>query len=138
MVMEPTNYQNTKRALSAIISILQLLVASTNYVTIDNIIQSIQTIAKAVEQQQCNLSEASIRLYHLLEALPLIDKPDFSEKFSGLYTLYDAVKDLPTHQARKEQGKLETYKQDLQREELEAELESQILKEVAQLAAFSV
>lgn len=105
---------------------------------IENITESIQTIAKAVEQQQCNLSEASIRLYHLLEALPLTDKPDFSTKFPGLYTLYNAIKDLPTHQARKEQAKRETHKQDLQREALETELESQILKEAAQLTKFSI
>jgi hypothetical protein len=105
---------------------------------IDNITQSIQTIAKAVDQQQCNLSEASIRLYHLLEALPLKDKPDYSASYPNVYTLYDAVKDLPTHQARKDQPKLQTRKQDMHREDLEAKLESNILKEMAELSRFSV
>lgn len=105
---------------------------------IDSISQSIQTIAKALEQQQYNLSEGCIRLFHLLEALPVKDKPDFSQKFTGLYSLYEQVKDLPTHEARKAQIKKETKQQDLRREELEAQFESQILNEVSVLKTFSV
>ena len=103
---------------------------------IDKIFQSIQTIAKALEQQQCNLSEGCIRLFHLLDALPVKNKPDFSQQFIGLYSLYNQVKDLPTHDVRKAQSKIETKKQDLQREELEAQLESQILRDVSVLKSF--
>lgn len=105
---------------------------------IDNISQSIQTIAMAMEQQQCNLSEGCIRLYHLLEALPIENKPNFSEQFSALYSLYEQVKDLPTHEARKAQSKRNTKIQDLRREELEAQLESQILREISVLKSFKV
>lgn len=105
---------------------------------IDNISQSIQTIAKALEQQQCNLSEGCIRLFHLLEALPVKDKPDFSQQFTGLYSLYEQVKGLPTHEARKAQTKNETKQQDLKREEIEAQLESQILKDVSVLKSYVI
>jgi hypothetical protein len=105
---------------------------------IDNISQSIQTIAKALEQQQCNLSEGCIRLFHLLEALPVKDKPDFSQQFTGLYSLYEQVKYFPTHEARTAQSKKDTRQQDIQREELEAELESQILNDVAVLKTFTI
>ena len=105
---------------------------------IHNISESIQTIAKALDQQQCNLSEGCIRLFHLLEALPVENKPDFSLQYTGLYSLYDKVKDLPTHEIRKTQSKSETKKQDLQREEMEAELETQILKDVSVLKSFSI
>lgn len=105
---------------------------------INSISQSIQTIAKALEQQQCNLSEGSIRLFHLLEALPVKDKPDFSQKFTGVYSLYDQVKELPTHETRKLQTKRETKQQDLQREELEAQMASQILKDVSVLKTFTI
>jgi predicted membrane protein len=105
---------------------------------IDKIFQSIQTIAKALEQQQCNLSEGCIRLYHLLEALPVKNKPDFSQQFIGLYSLYDQVKDFPTHDVRKAQSKIETKKQDLQREEIEAQMESQILNDVSELKTLMV
>lgn len=105
---------------------------------IERIIESIQTIAKAMAQQQCNLSEGSIRLFHLLEGLPVLDKPDFSQQFPGLYKLYEEVKDLPTHQERKAQSKQKTKQQDIQREEKEAQLESKILAEVETLKAFSI
>ena len=105
---------------------------------IDNISQSIQTIALALEQQQCNLSEGCIRLFHLLEALPVKDKPDFSLQFTALYALYEQVKDLPTHDARKTQNKKDTKIQDIRREELESQLESQILREVSVLKNFKI
>lgn len=105
---------------------------------IDNILQSIQTIAKALEQQQCNLSEGCIRLFHLLEALPLKNKPDFAQRFTGLYALYAQVKDLPTHEARKTQSNKETKHQDLQREELESQLETLILNDVSVLKTFAI
>lgn len=105
---------------------------------IDNISQSIQTIAKAMAQQQCNLSEGSIRLFHLLEGLPILDKPNFSKQYPGLYSLYDQVKHLPTHQTRKAQSKIETKRQDMQREDLEAQLESKILGEVSALTTFTI
>ncbi|MBU3003473.1 DUF2489 domain-containing protein [Paraglaciecola arctica] len=105
---------------------------------IENICQSIQTIAKAMEQQQCNLSEGSIRLYHLLEALPIKDKPNFGQQFPILYSLYDQIKMLPTHEARKAQSKIEIRRQDTHREELEAKLETQILIEISILKTFNL
>jgi type II secretory pathway pseudopilin PulG len=105
---------------------------------IDNISLSIQTIAKALDQQQCNLSEGCIRLFHLLEALPIKEKPDFSKQFTGLYSLYEQVKHLPTHDARKTQTKIDTKLQDIQREELESQLESKILSDVAVLKTFNI
>jgi hypothetical protein len=105
---------------------------------IENISESIQTIAKALEQQQCNFSEGCIRLFHLLEALPVKDKPDFSQQFAGLYSLYNQVKDIPTHEARTAQSKKETKQQDSLREELESQLEYQILKDVAVLKTFAI
>lgn len=103
---------------------------------IENISESIQTIAKALEQQQCNLSEGCIRLFHLLEALPIKNKPDYSNQFSGIYSLFNQVKDLPTHEVRKAQSKNETKQQDLKREKLESQLKSQILNEVVVLKSF--
>ena len=105
---------------------------------IANISQSIQTIAKALEQKQCNLSEGCIRLFHLLEALPVKNKPDFSQQFTGLYSLYEQVKDLPTHEARNTLTKIIIKQQDLQREVFEAQLESQILNDVSVLKTFVI
>ena len=105
---------------------------------IDDILFSVHTIAKATEQQQCDLSEASIRLCNLMDALPLLQETDFSQRFPALYELYDSIKHMPTHEARKALKRNERMKMDLQREELEAKLETRILRELAQIKELSV
>ncbi|MDN4502303.1 DUF2489 domain-containing protein [Alteromonadaceae bacterium BrNp21-10] len=105
---------------------------------IANISESIQTIAFAMSQQQCDLSEGCIRLYKLLEAVPVTPRPDYASIYSNLYALYDQIKHMPTHEERQQQSKNERRKMDLQREELEAKLESNILKEIEQLKHFVV
>lgn len=105
---------------------------------ITNITQSINTIALAMEQQQCNVSEGCIRLFHLLEGLPMVNKPDYSAKFPGVYALYEEVKSFATHQSRTELSAKDRTEQDNQREEKEAQLESAILKDVAKLKSFTV
>lgn len=103
-----------------------------------NIIESINTIAAAMAQQQCNLSEGSIRLYHLLEALPVLNKPNYADIYTGVYALFEQVKDLPSHEERKQLSTDERKAQDTFREECEARLETTILKDVAQLKQFSI
>ena len=105
---------------------------------IHSIIDSIQLIAKAMEQQQCNLSEGSIRIVKLLEALPVSNPPDYGEHYPVLFKLFEHVADLPTHEARKALSRKERDAQDEAREELEAQLEADILKEVSKLKVFSV
>ena len=104
---------------------------------IADITESIQTIAAAVEQQQCNLSEGAIRLIRLLEALPVKDVPDCKALYPSLYELFTHVKELPTHQDRKQLTREVREQQDTQREEHEARLESKILEEVKQLKGFT-
>ncbi|MEO9943729.1 MAG: DUF2489 domain-containing protein [Paraglaciecola sp.] len=111
---------------------------NTAKLRIEKIIESIQTIALAIEQQQCNLSEGCIRLVHLLECLPVSNKPNVNEQYPALYELFIAVEHLPTHDKRKAQSKKETFKQDVFREELEAKLSSKILNEVSTLTKFTV
>ncbi|AWL10523.1 uncharacterized protein HMF8227_00009 [Saliniradius amylolyticus] len=95
--------------------------------------QSIQTIAKAVEQQQCGLSEASIRLCVLLDNLPDREEQDYARQFPALHDLYDRIKHMPTHDAWKALPKKERRKMELQQGQFEAELETAILKEAEQL-----
>lgn len=104
---------------------------------IENISESIQIIAKAAEQQQCNLSEASIRIFQLLKGLPLEDPPEYAIQYPNLYALYQSVKDLPTHDARKALSRKEREAQDEKREQTESELESAILREMAKLKSFT-
>lgn len=102
---------------------------------VERIMQSVHTIALAVEQQQCNLSEAAIRLVNLIDSLPVESPPDCQRDFPAMYELFIQVRDLPTHNARNSMDKAVRARQDRVREEQEARLESKILKEVAQIRA---
>lgn len=98
--------------------------------------ESVQVIALAVTQQQCNLSEAAIRITHLLGRLAPIDDTDYPSRFPATYELYEGVKHMPTHDARKALKKSVIRQLDIEREELEAQLESKILPEMAVLKQF--
>lgn len=105
---------------------------------IDTIVESIQTIALAMEQQQCNFSEGAIRLVNLLESLPVESPPKCENDYPALFELFIAVRDLPTHQERANLSREVRKEQDDAREEQEAKLESKILTEVALLRSFTV
>lgn len=55
-----------------------------------------------------------------------------------MYDLYEKVKDMPTHEARKAFKRNEIMKMDLERSGYEVELEAQILKDVALLKDFQL
>lgn len=95
------------------------------------IMESVHTIAMAVEQQQCNLSEGAIRLVNLLDSVPVESPPNCQRDYPNLYNLFIAVRELPTHQERKDLAPDVRAKQDRIREEKESMLESAILKEMA-------
>jgi hypothetical protein len=104
---------------------------------IDSMTISIQTIAFAMQQQQCDLSEGAIRICRLLEAMPLDPQPEYAEHYPALHTLFNKVKEYPTHEARKELSKTERRDQDKERGQIESELESTILIEVEKLKDFN-
>lgn len=103
---------------------------------IDSMVQSIQTIAFAMQQQQCNYSEGAIRICRLLESLPLDPLPDFANSYPNIHKLFDKVKDLPTHEARQALSKKERRAQDAAREQHESELESVMHDEIERLKTF--
>lgn len=98
--------------------------------------ESIQTIAFAMHQQQCDLSEGVIRICRLLDALPLNPLPDYAAKYPNVHALFDKVRNYPTHEARALLSKQERRAQDKEREQFESELESAILKETEVLKDF--
>ncbi|MBT0586665.1 DUF2489 domain-containing protein [Alteromonas oceanisediminis] len=106
-------------------------------VRIDNITQSIQTIALAMEQQQCNLSEGVIRICNLLDAMPLTPQPNYRADFPATYELYEKISHFPTHDARNALTKLQRRTQDNERENIESEYESKVLMEVSRLKNIS-
>lgn len=104
----------------------------------ERILDSVRVIAHAVRDGQCDYSEGAIRLTNLLNALQIKEGRAFAEEFPGLYGLYEKVKEMPTHEARKALKRNEIMKMDLERSGYEVELEAQILKDVALLKDFQL
>lgn len=101
-----------------------------------NLTESIVLIAKAMREGQCELSEGALRLWVLLDHLQLPEKPDAVQAYPALFKMYDIVKDMPTHQARKERDKKEIRHLDHIREQAEIDLKTDILADVHKLLAF--
>ncbi|MDP5292937.1 DUF2489 domain-containing protein [Oceanimonas sp. CHS3-5] len=104
----------------------------------DRILESVRVIAQAVREDQCNLSEGAIRLTNLLNALQFDRPKDFAVEYPGLYDLYDRVKEMPTHDARKQLKRNELMRLDLERAGHEGELEATIKIEVERLASLEL
>ena len=104
----------------------------------ERILDSVRVIAHAVRDGQCDYAEGAIRLTNLLDALQIKEGRAFANEFPGLYGLYEKVKEMPTHEARRALKRNEVMKMDLERSGYEAELEAQILKDVARLKDFQL
>ena len=90
-------------------------------------LEKIDGIAKAMQNGDCNHSEGVIRLSMLL--LPFGQS---LQPYQAMYALYNIVKEMPTHEARKALLKKERMKLDLERESAEAKFEEEIMLELRQ------
>ncbi len=93
-----------------------------------NIIDSIDVIARAMLADQCDLSEGVLRLKPLLDILG-----KKLSVFPAMWALYQVVESMPILAERKNLKRNERMKLDLEREAKEAELEQQIKTELRQL-----
>lgn len=87
--------------------------------------ESIDVIARAMQSGECNTSEGVIRLTMLLRP--------FGKNLStypAMANLYEVVRDMPTHDARKLLDKRERMRLDLDRESSEIQFEQDIKKEL--------
>lgn len=87
--------------------------------------ESIDVIARAMQSGECNISEGVIRLIMLLRP--------FGKNLStypAMANLYEVVRDMPTHDARKLLDKRERMSLDLDRESAEVQFEQDIKKEL--------
>ena len=87
--------------------------------------ESIDVIARAMQSGECNTSEGVIRLTMLLRP--------FGKNLStypAMANLYEVVRDMPTHDARKLLDKRERMRLDLDRESAEVQFEQDIKKEL--------
>lgn len=97
------------------------------------LLDSILLIGKATLEQQCELSEAALRIWVLLENM----QADLAsaERWPGLFAMYDCVKTMPTHEARKNTDKKEIRRLDHIRQQREIELKSAIEQDIQDLLA---
>ncbi|RUO71362.1 DUF2489 domain-containing protein [Pseudidiomarina salinarum] len=95
--------------------------------------ESVTTLARAMEQGQCDFSEGALRIVVLLDHRAEPEKPDYAAKYPALHQMYERIKHMPTHDARKQFPKKEIRRMDEEREGYERELKDAILKDVRQL-----
>lgn len=101
------------------------------------IIESVDVIAMATLQQQCDLSEAAIRLYMIMDHLQGEKRVEFPTRFPALYELYDVVKDMPRGDARKQIEKRDRMRFDMERMKAESRLQQAIHTELEEILAFT-
>ena len=77
--------------------------------------EDIYTIAWAMQEGQCEPSEGCLRICVLLDHFDQQPKPDNPTIYPGIHALYDKIKDLPTHAARKALPKKELQQMDKER-----------------------
>jgi len=96
----------------------------------DYLYESIYTIALSMQQEQCPLSEGCIRIAVLLDNLPEAEQKDFAGKFPHIHEMYERIKHMPTHEARKNHPRKDILKMDKEREGHEEALELEIQADV--------
>ena len=100
---------------------------------VDRIDESIITIAKAMQQEQCPLSEGCLRIVVLLDHRPESVEYDYAKDYPAMHEMYDKIKHMPTHENRKKFPKKKIREMDKEREGYEVELKDVILADVEKL-----
>lgn len=96
---------------------------------------SINLIAKAMREKQCEYSEGCLRIWVLISQYGFEKEVNLEETYPGIYQMYEVVKEMPTHDARKKYSKKEIFKMDTERWRAEERLEKDILKDCEQLVS---
>jgi len=100
------------------------------------IADSINLIARAMKEKQCEYSEGCLRIWVLMSQYQFSETVDLETEYEHVFKMYDVVKEMPTHDARKKYSKKEIFKMDSKRWRTEQELEEGILAEAAKLEAY--
>lgn len=94
---------------------------------------SIDTIAMAMLQGQCDYSEGTIRICVLLDHMQLEPAPNFKTSFPALHTFYEQIKHMATHKARAALPNNERMRQDMKRLAWENQAKPEIATELPKL-----
>ncbi|WP_114324927.1 DUF2489 domain-containing protein [Candidatus Colwellia aromaticivorans] len=97
---------------------------------------SVLIITRAMKEEQCDFSEGCWRLSVLLTSLKM--SSDLALQFPTIFKLYNEIKHLSILDDRKQLTKPLRMKQDYQRMTIEAELHSEIVKDLDLLQQYTV
>ncbi|MGM0525897.1 MAG: DUF2489 domain-containing protein [Pseudomonadota bacterium] len=100
---------------------------------VDRIDESIITIAKAMQQEQCPFSEGCLRIVVLLDHRPEAVEYDYSKDYPAMHEMYEKIKHMPTHENRKKFPKKKIREMDKEREGYEVSMKEAILADVNKL-----
>ena len=98
-----------------------------------NIFESVSVLCLAGIQEQCDLSEISIRLYNIMDYVQGEDRVDFDQEFPATSELFHIVKDMPRGEERQQLDKQQRMKHNLERHKAEARLQQDIIEELKRL-----
>lgn len=100
------------------------------------VLASVHIITRAMKEEQCDFSEGCWRLSVLLASLKMSSKLEL--QFPAIFKLYNEIKHLSILDGRKQLDKSQRMKQDYQRMTIEAELHSEIVKDLDLLQQYTV
>jgi hypothetical protein len=100
------------------------------------VLSSVLIITRAMKEEQCDFSEGCWRLSVLLTSLKM--SSELALQFPAIFKLYNEIKHLSILDDRKQLTKPLRMKQDYQRMTLEAELHSEIVKDLDLLQQYTV
>lgn len=100
---------------------------------VDRIDESIITIAKSMQQEQCPFSEGCLRIVVLLDHRPEAVEYDYAKDYPAMHDMYEKIKHMPTHENRKKFPKKKIREMDKEREGYEVSMKDAILADVNKL-----
>jgi len=103
----------------------------------EKLVESITLIAKAICEQQCELSEGAIRICRLLEKIYLEQDANYPETYPALHQLDSFLADYPTHAGYKALKRQDRMRFDVKRAQQEQQLKQAIEAECSVLTTFS-
>jgi hypothetical protein len=94
---------------------------------------SIHLLARAMNEEQCEFSEGCLRVWVLMSQYGFENERDLTAQYPGIHKMYQVVREMPTHEARKKYSKKEIFKQDKARWHAEKTLKDEIKADSAKI-----
>ncbi len=92
------------------------------------ILESLDIICKAILQEQCEISEGSIRIRMLLDNSKMLDSN--KSDYLLFFNMYEELKEFKTHEKRNKLSKQERMNEDIKRFKVEEKYQTDFLSTV--------